>query len=78
MIDDDSVDELKRIGEAVNAISLIFKVADESLRNFFGDLVISSDDKGQIVSRLKAICDDELYYQKFRLLNSTRTLKIPM
>ncbi|MEE3777454.1 FkbM family methyltransferase, partial [Campylobacter sp. CX2-4080-23] len=65
----------RRVFELLASNTIVVSNFSRGVRNFFGDLVISSDDKGQIVSRLKSICDDELYYQKFRLLGLRKVMQ---
>ncbi|TQR28645.1 hypothetical protein DMB92_09090, partial [Campylobacter sp. MIT 99-7217] len=64
----------RRAFELLASNTLTISNYSKALRNFFGDLIISSDDEEEISRRLQAVISDELYYKKFRLLGLRKVM----
>lgn len=65
----------RRVFELMASNTVVVSNFSRGVRNFFGDLVISSDNQKHITSKIQNICDDELYYQKFRLLGLRKVMQ---
>ncbi|HEB9312194.1 TPA: FkbM family methyltransferase, partial [Campylobacter coli] len=57
----------RRAFELVACNTFVVSNFSRALRNFFGDLVTSSDDINELKDKLKLICNDELYCKKIKL-----------
>ncbi|EIN8284994.1 FkbM family methyltransferase [Campylobacter coli] len=57
----------RRAFELMACNTLVVSNFSRALRNFFGDLVTSSDDINELRDKLKLICNDELYCKKIKL-----------
>ena len=57
----------RRVFELLASNTVVVSNFSRGVRLLFGDLVISSDNAEQIDTRIRAICNDELTYRKFRL-----------
>lgn len=64
----------RRVYELMASNTIVVSNFSRGLRTLFGDLVISSDARSELHSRLKRLCDDETYYRKFRLLGLRKVL----
>jgi len=64
----------RRVYELLASNTVVASNFSRGVRLLFGDLVISSDDKEQIKKMLEPICEDELYYRKFRLLGLRKVM----
>ena len=57
----------RRVFELLASNTVVVSNFSRGVRVMFGDLVVCSDDAGQIRTQLEPICADELTYRKFRL-----------
>jgi len=64
----------RRVFELLASNTVCVSNFSRGLRLLFGDLVISSDDKTYIASRLKNIVNDDVTYRKFRLLGLRKVM----
>ncbi len=57
----------RRVFELLASNTVVVSNYSRGVRTLFGDLVICSDDAGQLQQRLSTVCSTELQYRKFRL-----------
>ncbi|HEB9344991.1 TPA: FkbM family methyltransferase [Campylobacter coli] len=65
----------RRAFELVACNTFVVSNFSRALRNFFGDLVISSDNVNELKNKLKLICDDEIYCKKIKLNTLRKVMK---
>lgn len=65
----------RRAFELVACNTFVVSNFSRALRNFFGDLVISSDNVNELKNKLKLICDDEIYCKKIKLNALRKVMK---
>ena len=58
----------RRVFELMASNTVVVSNFSKGVRNFFGDLVICSDNKDQIIKQISPYCQDEVLYKKLRLL----------
>jgi len=64
----------RRVFELLASNSIVVSNFSRGLRNLFGDLVIATDNPGELQRRLQPILDDEVYYRKIRLLGLRKVM----
>ncbi|MAT42499.1 MAG: methyltransferase type 12 [Anaerolineaceae bacterium] len=64
----------RRVFELLASNTVTVSNYSRGVRNFFGDLVICSDNKDQLIEGIKLIESDPLYYKKFRLAGLRKVL----
>lgn len=64
----------RRVYELLASNSIVVSNFSRGLRNLFGDLVIATDDPGELQRRLQPILDDDVYYRKIRLLGLRKVM----
>ncbi|WP_161495164.1 glycosyltransferase [Advenella sp. S44] len=64
----------RRVYELMASNTIVVSNFSRGLRTLFGDLVVSSDARSELMERLKRLCEDEVYYRKFRLLGLRKVL----
>ncbi|MGX9935247.1 glycosyltransferase [Advenella kashmirensis] len=64
----------RRVYELMASNTIVVSNFSRGLRTLFGDLVVSSDARSELMQRLKKLCEDEVYYRKFRLLGLRKVL----
>ena len=64
----------RRVFELMASNTIVVSNFSRGVRNFFGDLVICSDDKDQIKKQISPYCQDEILYKKFRLLGLRKVM----
>lgn len=64
----------RRVYELMASNTIVVSNFSRGLRTLFGDLVVSSDARSELMNRLKRLCEDEIYYRKFRLLGLRKVL----
>lgn len=57
----------RRVFELLACNTVVVSNYSRGVRNMFGELVICSDNKQQLTNQLARLCEDDNYYQKFRL-----------
>ncbi|EHV1040840.1 FkbM family methyltransferase, partial [Campylobacter lari] len=65
----------RRAFELIACNTFVVSNFSRALRNFFGDLVISSDDMNELKDKLKLVCEDEIYYKKIKLNALRKVMK---
>ncbi|MCV3482717.1 FkbM family methyltransferase [Campylobacter sp. CNRCH_2014_0184h] len=65
----------RRAFELIACNTFVVSNFSRALRNFFGDLVISSDDTNELKNKLKLACEDEMYYKKIKLNALRKVMK---
>ncbi|EOV8885941.1 FkbM family methyltransferase [Campylobacter coli] len=65
----------RRAFELIACNTFVVSNFSRALRNFFGDLVISSDDMNELKNKLKLVCEDEMYYKKIKLNALRKVMK---
>ncbi len=65
----------RRAFELIACNTLVVSNFSRALRNFFGDLVVSSDNVNELKNKLKLICDDEIYCKKIKLNALRKVMK---
>lgn len=58
----------RRVFELMASNTVVVSNFSKGVRNFFGDLVVCSDNKDQIIKQISPYCQDEVLYKKLRLL----------
>lgn len=64
----------RRVFEMLASNTVTVGNFSRGVRNFFGDLTISTNDDKTLKESLKRYCDDEMIYRKYRLLGLRRVL----
>jgi len=64
----------RRVFELMASNTIVVSNFSRGLRTLFGDLVVSSDAKSELFQRLKELCEDDVYYRKFRLAGLRKVL----
>lgn len=57
----------RRAFELIACNTFVVSNFSRGLRNFFGDLVIASDNERELAIKLKKVCNDTMYYKKIKL-----------
>ncbi|EGK8006520.1 FkbM family methyltransferase [Campylobacter lari] len=65
----------RRAFELIACNTFVVSNFSRALRNFFGDLVISSDDMNELKNKLKLVCEDEMYCKKIKLNALRKVMK---
>ncbi|AJC84182.1 FkbM family methyltransferase [Campylobacter peloridis] len=65
----------RRAFELIACNTFVVSNFSRALRNFFGDLVISSDNVNELKNKLKLVCEDEMYYKKIKLNALRKVMK---
>ncbi len=65
----------RRVFELLASNTVVVSNFSRGARLLFGDLIISSDNKESLSQRLSAICSNDTYYKKFRLLGLRRVMQ---
>lgn len=65
----------RRVFELLASNTVVVSNFSRGVRTLFGDLVICSDDAGQLQQRLAQVCADETSYRKFRLLGLRKVMQ---
>ena len=65
----------RRVFELLASNTVVVSNFSRGVRTMFGDLVICSDEAGQLQRRLQDICTDETRYRKFRLLGLRKVMQ---
>ncbi|EMC3767552.1 FkbM family methyltransferase [Campylobacter coli] len=65
----------RRAFELIACNTLVVSNFSRALRNFFGDLVISSDNVNELKDKLKLACEDEMYCKKIKLNALRKVMK---
>ena len=63
----------RRVFELLASNTVVVSNFSRGVRTFFGDLVVSSDDRVQLVNRLNEICQNDVF-RKFRLLGLRKVM----
>ena len=64
----------RRVFELLASNTIVLSNFSRGLRLLFGDLVISTDNETEITKLLSIICNNKLYYKKFRLLGLRKVM----
>ena len=64
----------RRVFELLASNTVVVSNFSRGMRQLFGELVISSDDSGQLASLLGKLCNNEEYYRKLRLLGLRKVM----
>ncbi|EOH3804358.1 glycosyltransferase, partial [Campylobacter jejuni] len=65
----------RRAFELIACNTFVVSNFSRALRNFFGDLVISSDNVNELKDKLKLACEDEMYCKKIKLNALRKVMK---
>ena len=57
----------RRVFELLACNTVVVSNYSRGVRNLFGELVVCSDNSEQLVKQLTPLCEDDNYYQRFRL-----------
>ncbi|EBF6110852.1 FkbM family methyltransferase [Campylobacter coli] len=65
----------RRAFELIACNTFVVSNFSRALRNFFGDLVVSSDNVNELKDKLKLACEDEMYCKKIKLNALRKVMK---
>ncbi|QXR35677.1 glycosyltransferase [Alcaligenes aquatilis] len=64
----------RRVYELLASNTVVVSNFSRGARLLFGDLIVSSDNQGQLAERMSRIVEDELHYRKLRLLGLRKVM----